>query len=207
MPMLDTAFLLLEEAINHYLALDDEAISRLESLHGKVIAFEITGFGQRIHFIPAPGKIQLLARIEGEPDCVIKGSAIALAKLSTSDDKSEQLFGGDVEISGDTALAHRFGQILAKIDIDWEEHLSRVVGDIPAHQMGRAAKGFSDWAKSSRKELEWQISEYLQEELRATPRPEETSDFIADIDTLRDDVDRLEARVERLSKNLNGDAK
>ena len=205
--MIDAAFLLLEEAVNHYLALDDEALTHMESLHGKVIAFEISGFGLRIHFIPGPGKIQLLARIEGEPDCVIKGSAIALAKLSATDDKSEQLFGGDVEITGDTALAHRFGRILAKIDIDWEEHLSRIIGDIPAHQMGRAAHNISDWAKSSQKELEWQIGEYLQEEILATPRPEETTDFIAEIDTLRNDIDRLEARVERLTKKLSEDAK
>ena len=138
---------------------------------------------------------------------MIKGSPIALTKLSTSDNKSEQLFGGDVEISGDTALAQRFGQILAKIDIDWEEHLSRIIGDIPAHQMGRAARNISDWAKSSQKELEWQIGEYLQEEVVATPRPEETADFIAEIDTLRDDVDRLAARVERLTKKLSGDTR
>ena len=202
MPLLDTGFMLLEEALNRYLALDDEALGRLESLHGKVIAFEISGFDLRIHFVPAPGKVQVVARIEGEPDCVIKGSLIALAKLAGSSDKSEQLFGGDVEITGDAALAHRFGRILAAIDIDWEEHLSRIFGDIPAHQAGRATRDFGEWAKSSRQELEHHIGEYLQEERRAAPHSEEVEEFASAIDTLRNDVDRLEARVTRLSRNI-----
>ena len=202
MPMLDAGCLVLEQALNHYLALDPDALARLERMHGRVIAFEISGFEQRIHFIPAPGRIQLLLRYEGEPDCVIKGSIVALAKLSTSADKSEQLFGGDVEISGDGALAHRFGQVMAGIDIDWEEHLSHIIGDIPAHQIGRASRGLAEWAGSAQRELERNIGEYLQEELRAAPHPEEVSEFSAAIDTLRDDVERLDAHVARLAHKL-----
>jgi ubiquinone biosynthesis protein UbiJ len=39
------------------------------------------------------------------------------------------------------------------------------------------------------------LSEYLQEEGRDVPSRTEADEFIADVDRLRDDVDRIEARI------------
>jgi ubiquinone biosynthesis protein UbiJ len=40
--------------------------------------------------------------------------------------------------------------------------------------------------------------EYLQEEGRDLPTPTEVEEFLADVDRLRDDAERLEARLARL---------
>lgn len=195
----------LETLINGYLGLDDEVLQRLGRLHGQRICFEFSGFDLRLWFVPAAGRLQLHAYLEGEPDCLLRGSPLALAALGFAEEKSGQLFGGRVEIVGDAGLAHRFGQILAAVDIDWEEQLSRLVGDVPAHQAGRAARGLRDWAGKARRSLELDIGEYLQEEIRLAPRAEEVADFAAEVDTLRDDVERLQARVERLHRRLELD--
>ena len=193
----------LEALINGYLNLDSDVRQRLARLHGKVICFDFSGFDLRLYFVPSVDRLQLHGAMEGEPDCIIRGSPLALAALGFADEKSEQLFGGRVEIQGDAGLAHRFGQILAAVDIDWEEQLSRLVGDIPAHQAGRAVKGLSDWAGKSRRALELDIGEYLQEEVRLAPHPDEVAEFVAGIDALRDDVERLQARVDRLRQRLD----
>lgn len=202
----DSAVSTLEGLINGYLRLDPEVQQRLSRLHGKVICFEISGFGLNLYFVPAADRLQLYGSLEGEPDCIIRGSPVALASLGFSDEKSDQLFGGRVEIEGDAGLAHRFGQILAAMDIDWEEQLSRLVGDIPAHQTGRLVRGVSDWIGRSRRSLEMDVGEYLQEEARLLPRPGEIAEFIAAVDDLRDDVDRLEARFNRVSGKLEQDS-
>ena len=202
MPIVDASIEVLEEMINRYLALDDNALESLAPLHGKVIAFHINGPDFHLYFIPSPARLQLFSRIEGEPDCTIKGSLFSLAKLS-GEDKNGQLFGGDVEMSGDAALAHRFGQILAAIDIDWEEHLSRVVGDIPAHHFSRNLRDFFGWTSTARNTIEQNVAEYLQEELGTLPHPESLQDFYDDVDRLRDDIERLEARVQRLQQQTS----
>lgn len=199
MQLIASGLEILEASINSYLALDEDIAPALGRLHGKVIAIEITGFALCIYFIPTPSRLQLLSRIEGDPDCTIKGTLGALVKLS-GPEKNHQLFGGDVKISGDTALAHRFGQIMASIDIDWEEHLSRLVGDIPAHQAGRLIKNIRASIKSSAQTLEQDSGEYLQEEIGFVPRPVEIQEFCDDIDLLRDAVDRIEARITRLQQ-------
>jgi ubiquinone biosynthesis protein UbiJ len=199
MPVVDASLEILEEAINRYLELDDYALTRLARLHGKVIAFHISGADIHLYFVPAPGRLQVHSHLEGEPDCTIKGSLISLAKLA-SRDKNEQLFGGDVEITGDAGIAHRFGQILGATDIDWEEHLSRVIGDIPAHQSGRLIRDLLDWGTSARQTLELDVAEYLQEEINTLPHPEEVSLFEGEVDKLRDDIERLEARIGLIKK-------
>ena len=44
------------------------------------------------------------------------------------------------------------------------------------------------------------ISDYIVEELSLTPHPLNIDDFLKDIDTLRDDVARLQARINALEK-------
>ena len=48
-----------------------------------------------------------------------------------------------------------------------------------------------------------QVNEYVHEEAEFFPAREALQDFFQDIDTLRMDADRLEARVERLLKKAN----
>jgi ubiquinone biosynthesis accessory factor UbiJ len=103
-----------------------------------------------------------------------------------------------VEISGDTHLGHQFGEFMAGLDIDWEEQLSRLTGDVIAHEIGNAARGLLDWGSRQTRTFEQNLQEYLQEELRMTPSRLEIEPFLADVDRLRDDVERLDARISRL---------
>jgi ubiquinone biosynthesis protein UbiJ len=188
----------LEGLLNATLRLDPQALQRLARLQGKVICFDFSGFEQQLYFVPTAEGLQLHGRFEGEPDCRLSGSPLALARLGLAENKSGELFGGGVSIQGDGALAQRFGKILADLDIDWEEQLSRLVGDIPAHQAGRAYRSARHWAEQSRHSLELDLGEYLQEELGWLPRPEDLGHFSSGVDELRDDVERLQARVNRL---------
>jgi ubiquinone biosynthesis protein UbiJ len=188
----------LEAMVNAYLRLDPEVLARLAALHGKVIAMEMTGPEFQLWFLPAPDRLHIQSHFEGEADCILRGSPIALARLGLVDDKSGELFGGDVTVEGDSGLAQTFGQIFADMDIDWEEHLSQMVGDVPAHEAGSRWRQLKDWTQRTQRTLEINLGEYLQEERLLLPHPEAVVAFTDEVDRLRDDVDRLEARIKRL---------
>jgi len=192
----------LEGAINRYLALDPVAQQQVAALHGRVIAFELLGLGQTLYLIPGPDRLQVLSRYEGEPDCTLRGTPLALARMSDTKASSDQLFAGEVEITGDTQLAHHFGKILATIDIDWEEQLSHYTGDIIAHEVGNFIRGASHWGRRSLQTLGLDLQEYLQEEIRLLPVKPEIDHFLTGVERLRDDVERLQARMERLRDRL-----
>ncbi len=189
----------LELLLNRYLSLDPELPPRLAPLYGRVIALEVLGLGLSWCLIPGPAGIQVLGQYEGEPDCTLRGTPLALARLGSEHRRADQLFSGAVEISGDSELGHRFGNLLGALDIDWEEQLSKLTGDLLAHQAGNLVRGIGAWGREARASLAEDLPEYLQEELRLLPNRFEVEDYLAEVDRLRDDLERLEQRIGRLA--------
>ncbi len=187
----------LEAMVNAYLRLDPEIFARLAALHGQVIAMEMVGPDITLWFIPAPDRLYIQSHFEGEADCTLRGTPMALAKLGLVEDKSGELFGGDIAIEGDSGLAQHFGRIFAEMEINWEAHLSQFVGDVPAQEASNYWHQLKDWGQETHRTLEQNLGAYLQES--RLPHPEAVTAFADEIDRLRDDVERLEARIQRLS--------
>lgn len=188
----------LEATINRYLGLDPAARARLAPLAGKVVAVELRGLGLTLYMAPHAGGIQLLGDYAGTPDTVIAGAPFSLLRLGHARGERDLLYRGAVEVRGDVELGQRFETVLRAIDIDWEEQLSRLVGDIAAHRLGVAARGLRDFGAQAVDHLQRDIADYLQEESQQLPRREEVDEFTGAVDAVRTDVDRLVARVQRL---------
>lgn len=201
------AYATLEQLLNTAIRLDPETPDRLAPLHGRVIELQLVGPGISLYLIPGAGNVQLLSAFEDTPDCTLRGSPLDLARMRGSRESADQLFGGAVEISGDTELAQQFGEFIAGLDIDWEEQLSKLTGDVLAHEIGHAARSLIDWGLNRRRIFAQNLQEYLQEELQLTPSHLEVEPFLNDVDRLRDDVERLEALIARLQAGRSGKGK
>ena len=142
---------------------------------------------------------------KGEVDATIHGSPMALMRLTTSENSGASMLEGDVEIDGDMRVAEKFSAILKEVDIDWEELLSKLVGDIVAHQAGEVVRSGSDWFKQSIEAMKLNTSEYLSEETKVTPADAELDYYMDQVDELRMDVDRIQARINNIQSILNND--
>ncbi|OGT84016.1 MAG: hypothetical protein A3G96_03140 [Gammaproteobacteria bacterium RIFCSPLOWO2_12_FULL_52_10] len=109
-----------------------------------------------------------------------------------------------MEVSGDVGLAQRFQKIVKDLDLDWEEHLSHWFGDTLAHKLGNAVRGSVQFAKATKRTLELDVSEYLRYEKEVLPEISEVNDYITAIDVLRDDVERLKLRIDKLARAAVG---
>ncbi|MEO5702329.1 MAG: SCP2 sterol-binding domain-containing protein [Gammaproteobacteria bacterium] len=200
LPITRTIMAVIEGALNRYLRLDPDVLPRLGGLDGKVIAVELEGLDWIWYLLPDATGIRVHNEYEGAPDARLRGTPWALLRLGTQkqDGNASALFSGDVEISGDMELGQRFKQILDEVDIDWEELLSKVVGDVLAHQAGNAARQAREWSTRTLETLGQNFSEYQQEEVRNLPAAHEMSEFLRAVDTLRDDVERMEQRMRRI---------
>jgi len=194
----------IEQSINSLLKMDPAACDRLARYHGRIIALHLRGIELTLYFVPGhDGLLQLLGSIDGEADCTLSGSPLDLIRSGDKESGAGQLFAGHVSITGDTGLAHSFGATLANLDIDWEEQLSHYSGDLIAHRLGRGARGLSTYLAQSRQTIESNLGEYLTEEARLLPHPYEVEEFIAEVDRLRDDTERLLARFSRLQQETS----
>ncbi|MCB1876739.1 MAG: SCP2 sterol-binding domain-containing protein [Chromatiales bacterium] len=198
---------LLETAFNRYLTLDPDAPVRLAALEGKVVCVQVEGLGLEFYLLPGVEGVHILNRYEGEADVTLSGPPLALARLGLSGDAEDRLFSHEVVMQGDADTGQRFQAIFAELDIDWEEQLSHLVGDLAAHQLGRLAYTGAQWARQSVGTLERNLGEYLQHEHRDLPPRAELEDFYDRVDTLRCDTDRLQARLNRIDAALASPSK
>ena len=189
----------LEVALNRYLHLTPDALPKLRPLAGQVIAIELSGLAFSLYLLPDSTGIQVVDHYADEPDVWIRGTPLALLALL----RGESINTAGVEMRGDTQLALDLRKLLAEIQPDGEELLSRWLGDLPAHQLSRLASGTLAWGQQSLDTLSKDIAEYLQHETRDLPPRRSIERFMDAVDTLRDDTERLQARIRRLQQDLN----
>ncbi|MCH8262645.1 MAG: sterol-binding protein [Gammaproteobacteria bacterium] len=185
-----------EKMVNKVLSLDEETVALLATLAGNVIEIDVLDTEFRMFILPSGKGVTLETDYEGKADVAIKGTPSALLGMISA----EKIGAGDVEINGNVELAKKFQSILRDVEIDWEEYLSQFVGDIAAHKIGNFLRRVSRFAKESGKTIGMDISEYLRYEKEALLDKSEVDEFNQAVDNIRDDVERLQKRLERLEK-------
>jgi len=187
----------LEKSLNGYLHLDPESLKNIQALDGKVACVELKDWNCKLYLRFSQDKIVLMNYYEGEVDCSISGSPFALLRMS----HGQENYIKDIDVKGDMELAQSVRALLRDVDIDWEEYLSKATGDVIAHKIGDVFRGTINFAKQSKNNFNHNVSEYLHEEIRALPSREEISDFFNDVDLLRNNIERVEAKINLLRES------
>ncbi|MFU8838545.1 MAG: SCP2 domain-containing protein [Thiohalomonadaceae bacterium] len=191
------ALALLEQAINAALSLDPKTGKRLQRLDGKIIAIALLGLDLTLYLQAHQGGLRLMGAWDGPVDTRLRGAPLALLRMSGGR-RGDGLFRGGVEIEGDVELGQQIQRVFSQIDIDWEEHLARLSGDVIAHQIGNLLRELRAFGGRSAQHLGQDLADYLHHEDESLPLDWELQDFYSEVDGLRSDVDRLEARLTRL---------
>jgi len=169
-------------------------------LRDKLVPF--TGRRARIEVFPVAVDLEvatdgaLVRSGPGEADAVVALSPFTAIRLLSGDQSAR----GQVSVRGDAALASVLGAVLSELRWDVEEDLSRVVGDVAAHRIATSARSFAQWQRRSGRDLMHSGVEYMVEERKLLPPAAQVRDWARAVDTLRDDVERLTKRIDRLSR-------
>ncbi len=176
-----------------------ELLRQLEGRRLRIIArytpWELTLMAEkeRLHLLPGePGVVP------GGPwppaDVTLSGTPLALLSLQR-ENPADVIRRGDVTLSGDGESGARFQELALLLRPDLEEALSRLVGDIPAHGAGAMLRQAVQWGRSAAQTQAANVGEYLAHESRVLVPRAEARQFIEEVDALREQVDRLAARV------------
>jgi len=182
-----------EKMVNKLLSLDEETLDALATLEGDVVEIDVLNTDIRLFILPSARGLALKSKYEDKADVSIKGTPAALLGMITA----ERVAAGNVEIIGNVGLAHKLQSTLKNMDIDWEEYLSQIIGDIAAHKVGNFVRDISRLAKASARTIGMDISEYLRYEKEALLDQSELDEFNHAVDKVRNDVERLQKRIER----------
>jgi ubiquinone biosynthesis accessory factor UbiJ len=187
----------LENALNRGLPLSPRAQALCRELAGRTLAIEVPEVTRVL--VESTGDLLRVTRGEGPADAEVSGGPLGLLALS-ADDSPTVLQGRGVEIRGDAAIAERFRELGMLLRPDLEELLARLVGDVPAHQIGRFSRLALSWSRGAARTTLTNIAEYLAHERRDLVPRNEGEQFLRGVDALREDVDRLEARLDLLMR-------
>jgi ubiquinone biosynthesis protein UbiJ len=179
-------------AINHLLAAELWAREALMPFAGQIVEIRPAPLPPLRLVIREDG---LVGRApEGEPALVITLKPEAPAALL----RGKEHFLHAVEVSGNAKLADAVMLLARDLRWDFEEDLSRLVGDIAAHRIAGAARDFAAWQADAARRMAESLSDYFTVESGLLASRAELESFAAAAARLRDDLERLEQRVRRL---------
>lgn len=185
-------------AINHVLARQPALRDKLRTHAGKAAFIDI-GVARLDLAIAADGLLQLAAV---EPNVTITIQPANLPRMLGDMDRAFSY----VTISGDADFARVISELANELRWELEEELAPWVGDIAAVRIANAARQFLGMAKSNAKNLAENIAEYWLEENPTLLYRRAGDDFATDVARLRDDVERLSKRVEKIERLARTDA-
>ena len=202
--MLNSSLLLKIEALaNRILALDPDSLDALESLSGKVIALELINTDLKFYTFPSACGLKIQDHHDGNVNVRIMATLPdMLAYLLSSRDETGSTT-GTLEVVGEVGLAQRFQSIIRNMDLDWEEVVSRYTGDIFARKFANLIRGTGRFVKQTGDTLQQDMSEYLLYEAEVLPVRDDIDVYVSSVDDLRNDVERLKLRIERLARIMH----
>ena len=200
----------LESALNRALALDDDTRQALLRLDGRRVelhlaspplAMAIRVDGDALRVGPAGAA--------GEPDLSVKTTLGGLlgqlrGVLAPGDDASHATPSGRLRIEGDAELARALQRLAQRFDPDWQRPFVAVFGEVMGVQVANAAASALKGARRAGSGFAATAAEYVVEESRDVVGRNELEAFHDDVDVLRDDVERVAARVARLVAATGG---
>ena len=194
LPLIPSLYL---PTINRLLRQNSWALERLRPFAGKVVrvdCFPLTlllGISETGEAVSAPP--------DSTPDLTTRLSPGVMLRLAARDSAAWN----DISVEGDPQLAAALNHIARNIHWDIEEDLSRVFGDIAAHRMVETGRKLDAWGRQGADNVARSFAEYWTEEQPLIASRADVEQFNREVDALRDDVARLEKRVE-VRERVNG---
>lgn len=188
------------DALNHLLAAESWATRKLADHAGKIASIDLGVIVLRGRIL-SDGMVEA-APAEAAPNVTIR---IKPADVPRMLQQRERAF-SFVRIEGDADFANTISQISQALRWDAQADLSRIIGDIAARRVVTGARAAFDSVRTTGQSAIENIAEYFLEEEPMLVRPQQLTAFSTEVVRLRDDLERLAKRIDRITATKGGRA-
>ncbi len=192
--MMSNLHSILPAPINHLLAQEPWARSRLAAHAGKVARLDAGVLA--VTWQVGPDGMLLNAAPDAAHDVVIRIKLSDLPLILQNRERAASY----VRIEGDADFANAISQLSQSLKWEAEHDLSRWIGDIAANRLVGGVKSALATARSTGQALTANVAEYFIEENPMLTRAQAVAELGRDVTKLRDDVERLEKRLSKLER-------
>lgn len=201
------ALLPVENILNVIINRDPHIRDQLNNFDNKCIEIFSTkpNFSLLIRFEDSAIK---LSAIDSEtlgliPAATISAKSDDLVGLLLKSSNSRALADPAITISGDASLVQDLYQLTESLDIDWQDYLAPLLGDIISNELGKLVGSTKAWSRDASSRAKRTLSDYLNEEAKLVPSRLEVDSFSDRLDQLRLKIDRGSAKTEYLQRRLD----
>ncbi|MBT8131003.1 MAG: SCP2 sterol-binding domain-containing protein [Gammaproteobacteria bacterium] len=188
----------LRSLLNRQIERSTPARRQIDALEGRTMAIRLRNTTLTLFMSVVDRQLNLSRELNEDADIILETTPLGLAGMARGTPA-----GGHMSISGDPVIAQHFQELLRHTSPDWEEELSRLVGDVAAHQLGNVFRGMLAFGQRAAGSFSMNTSEYLREESRDVPARSEIAAFSDAVLTVNEKVDELTQRVDKLRSRLS----
>lgn len=186
-------------AINKALAMDIHTRNKLLAHHGASIDLCITDWDIVLRCVIQSTAIDIQLPTDAPPTAALKGKLFDLLRTGVADDKHSAMRAANIRFEGDIGLAQDLQLALSEMDLDWAGELAKLTGNPIAHTLETGAKKLKAHLVTAKTQLKQASIEYAHFEAKLMPTKEQVTEFYDGVRIIRDDVERLEARISALT--------
>ncbi|GJM13311.1 MAG: hypothetical protein DHS20C12_17140 [Pseudohongiella sp.] len=198
------ALLPVEKILNAVVARDAHINAKVSAFDSKCIEVlsRRPNFSLSVRFEDSTIKLSAIdsETLGVKPDATISGKAEDLLGLLSKRADKRALADASIDISGDATLIQDLHVLIQSLDVDWQDFLAPVLGDVLSHGLGEVESNARSWGKSASESMQRSVRDYLTEEARLVPSELELDSFSNRLDQLRLKLDRLAAKTELLQR-------
>lgn len=191
----------IETSLNTLIQDDPDLVRRLARLKGQVIQVHLKEFDKRLTFVFSQ-QVDVLAHFEGTPDCTLSLNVSVLPELKDQSNITKLIKQDKLDMDGDIQLAQSFSQLITQCKPDIEEWISRVTGDVVAHTLVQGVTQIGQFARTQLRHQQDYLAQVVTEEWRLAPPPLEVAHFCDQVDEVKSQAARVEAKLNQLLERV-----
>ena len=196
-----------EDLLNRVLAKDSYLQSRLKTFSGKSLQIAVHPPGTTVTVLFEQDRIRLLSSsaelLDIEITASIRGNVSELLPLLIEKPDRRPLSNPAITITGDINFIQDIYASLHNLDIDWEDYLASMLGNLITNELSQFGKDLQEWTQQVSSNMKRNVDEYLKEEERIFPKKEQLKDFSEELERLKLKIDRVKAKFNVLYERLD----
>lgn len=181
--------------VNHLLAQEPWARERLQKHGGKLALFDLEFIQLRVR-VASDGLLQAENDVLAREDVKLSMKAADLPLILADPHQAIRY----VNLEGDADFAQTISGLSQDLTWEIEDDLSKIIGDVAARRAVLGVQRGRHYLEQSHRHLQASFAEYVLEENPLLVRPAAVREMGEQVNQLRDDLERLIKRVEKLEK-------
>ena len=195
-----------EELLNRVLAKDPHFQRQLAKFAGKSLQINVHPPGIIVTALLEKERIRLLSTgaelLDIQITASITGNVGQLLPLILEKRDNRPLSNPALAITGDASFIQELHASLSSLDIDWQDYLAPLLGNLITNELSHISNDIRNWSKQASVNMRRNVNEYLTEEERIFPKKEQLDDFSEELDYLKIRIDRINAKASILDQKL-----